>query len=251
MPTFDRSLVYQFGFFLGKIEKAQKELVPKLTEILKDEVSGSQLPITLDEPELATVIGTLPSGPQAKPIYVWQGGGGIWKVHFTNERLDLYFDAKGRAEIRGEMPSSLSEVGGRVIPNLRKAIDELGIIVTRPVLIQKGEANLKREEAVKLVVDRFFGPKFRESPMAEELFESTAKTTIRKEWRLSDDTKLPVNLIETGRAVWELRGGVGRHYLAWEFDINGAPEVSDQTHLTGAEFEIFSNLAIQWIEENQ
>jgi hypothetical protein len=159
MPIqFDQSLQYQFALFFddNNQEPTPAEL-REIPEAISKPVPGIKfLGLKLGSREQALRGGA----PVPLPVLLWKSGSGVWRLTWAPDRLDLYFDAAGFAQILegdASKPPEFQDVIARVSSNLAVAAKLSTRVVNRLALIWTGKSSCEGvRPATEIVARRFF-----------------------------------------------------------------------------------------------
>lgn len=232
MLDFDRKLTYQFGCLFGPFGEGttSDEEIARIGDRIAAPVPETKIPVTFSSSQQTSTIVADPGGSVTQqPAIIWTGGAGIWKVVLSGARIDLFFNARGHADVSGQPPVSLSEVSQRVSTNFAEAISAARLPVNRIVLVVTGEATADDGSAAGRVAKQFLSREWQAKAEREELVEASARTAERTQWTIRDDgEQTPVHCIEQGAAVWLLEANREKKRLQWQLDVNTSPLVAQQ-----------------------
>jgi hypothetical protein len=257
--VFDRSQTYQFAlFFRESTEEPSAEALRKLPDIVTDmsgiEDSLGLTRLTRVDSEASFIVGDMGLVPAQQTV--WQAGGGIWKLLFQTNRLDLHFNAGEYTEIIGsDDPPSYDAVRERVIPILNQACTLLGKTIARIGIVYSGESSCRnRKSPAEIVARVFYNSDTINETAAGNILDISARINRFTQWSLptasGSETEIRVNRIEEGQARWRVTAGHPDTTLHWRLDVNISPmEALEGVTFKNNVLDAFSNHAIDWMSE--
>lgn len=253
MAKFDRSHTYQFVLFFPQnvFVIGQHSAPPELGEVVsRFSGAGARLGLKFGTPQIETIIS--PTGPTQ--AVVWAAGGGIWRMSYSLQRLDLIFDAMGFSDISSE-DISVHSVCERVSANLVEALALLSTVqrpVVRAAIVLTAQASKDADGSAGVVraLRSFLREDSQNLSVAGEIDDVSVRVNRTAQWQL-DAAQWRANRIEAASVdvAFKSNGDVERLF-SWQLDANtsfadGQPQLTRQMNSTT--LGTFLELARDWI----
>ena len=254
MPiNFDQVLQYQFALFFEDLqESADLKNLPAI--VGKQQPSGKALGLKLGRQEREEgVLLSQRAGAVPRPVITWKAGSGIWKLTWTPERLDLYFDAIGFQDVVTEK-ITLTQIKERVAQNLAEIVKWSSRRVNRLALIVTAKATPEDGEYPnKVVAKSFFNQEVIEKVDGGKILDLSGRLNYSDVWDLAvspgGSSPIRINKIETGASNWNYEGKEEQNSVAWQLDVNTSPVHAEEIGFGTEAVPAFLDLAERWISE--
>jgi hypothetical protein len=268
MPIeFDQRLEYEFVLFFDDRSLADSSETKDLPKTISQQQPDSKsFGLKLGSREDTTVVqrGT----PLPQPMVTWKAGSGIWKLVWTPQRLDLYFDALGYQEIAGPIVT-IAEAKERVRQNLADVVAASTRGITRLALIVSAESSCHQgPQPSQLVAGRFFNTEIQTGVVDKNILDLTSRVNFADSWELrivpKEDTSVEIlsggghpgkmiavriNKIETATSNWKYEDGKEFTTLAWQIDVNTSVSGSEDRSFHPGAISEFLNRAEKWVSD--
>jgi len=224
----------------------------QLGEIVSRPTSGDRLGLKFGTPQLETVL--LQTG--AAQAFAWAAGGGIWRMTYSVQRLDLIFDAMGFSDISAES-TSVHSVCDRVSANLVALLPELTGLqrpVVRAAIVVTAQSSKNADGSLSVLraIRSFLRDDVQDLGAPSEIDDVSVRLNRTTRWKL-DETDWRVNRIEAASVdvAFQSNGDVERVFSR-QLDANTSlaeGQLQLTRPMTPAALSTFLTSARDWLAE--
>lgn len=241
MLAFDISHQIQWVLFLQPNEEF--DLAEDLGPILSEAVASSKsLGLRFGQPDATNSVVLGIDGPRAGPSRTWRSGSGVWRANLGNDRLDVYFDARGYLDVTEESEFSLETAQARILPNLVRVSTLSKRTLVRLALVVTAQSScLNAPPPTAIVTKTFLNSKLAAINEDGGITDAFARVNLTGTWTLPMGPT-DVNRFEAGNAII-VPGGDPR--LLWQWDVNTS--VLNSQRIGPSDVAAFFGQALSWV----